>query len=108
MLDLFANVNDGDFVRVEFKDGAIEGPVTIDDLNDAETDGLTWKELADINGWHHGQASGVLSTLHKANLVCRLTQRRNRCAVYVLWSYQDGRDYAARTVKKCKHCGGEL
>jgi len=81
---------------------------TIDDLNYAKADGLTWKELADINGWHHGQASGVLSTLHKANLVCRLIQRRNRCAIYVLWAYQDGRDYAARTVKKCKHCGGEL
>jgi len=27
MTDLFANVNDGDYVRVEFKDGAIEGTV---------------------------------------------------------------------------------
>lgn len=30
MTDLFANVNEGDYVRVEFKDGAIEGPVTVD------------------------------------------------------------------------------
>ena len=31
MTDLFANVNDGDFVRVEFKDGAMEGMVeTVD------------------------------------------------------------------------------
>ena len=32
MTDLFANVNDGDFVRVEFKDGAIEGTVSIGEL----------------------------------------------------------------------------
>jgi len=30
MTDLFANVNDGDFVRVEFEDGAIEGVVKFD------------------------------------------------------------------------------
>jgi len=30
--DLFANVNNGDYVRVEFKDGAIEGTVEIDEV----------------------------------------------------------------------------
>lgn len=46
--------------------------------------GLTWKELARITGWHHGQASGALSVLHKEGLIARLTERRDRCFVYVL------------------------
>lgn len=55
-------------------------------------DGVTWKELADIMGWHHGQASGVLSTLHKAGRISRLTERRDRCFVYVLPEHVNGRD----------------
>lgn len=47
-------------------------------------DGATWAELANVYGWHHGQASGVLSVLHKSGLVARLTERRQRSAVYVL------------------------
>jgi len=55
--------------------------------------GATWKELAEWTGFHHGQASGVLSVLHKAGLICRLTdERRNRCAVYVSPNYVNGRD----------------
>lgn len=54
--------------------------------------GITWKELADLCAWHHGQASGVLSVLHKAGKVARLVERRNRCHVYVLPEYVNGRD----------------
>lgn len=46
--------------------------------------GVTWKELADKFGWHHGQASGALSILHKEGKIARLTETRNRCKVYVL------------------------
>src|SRR5262245_7146615 len=53
-------------------------------LEMAGSDGLTWHELADAMGWHHGQASGVLSTLHMTDRIARLVLRRNRCHVYVL------------------------
>lgn len=57
---------------------------TVEHLVNAGTRGLTWKELGDLTGWHHGTASGALSVLHKAGTIARLTERRNRCAVYVL------------------------
>ena len=53
--------------------------------------GVTWKELAAQLLWHHGQASATLTNLHKTGQVVRLTERRNRCRVYVLPQYQDGR-----------------
>lgn len=49
--------------------------------------GLTWQELASQFGWHHGQASGALSVLHKQGLICRISERRNRCKVYVTPEY---------------------
>lgn len=55
-------------------------------------DGQTWRELATGRGWHHGQASGVLSVLHKAGKISRLTERRDRCFVYVLPEHVNGRD----------------
>lgn len=53
--------------------------------------GLTWRELADLSGMHHGQASGVLSNLHAAGLVARLAERRDRSHPYVLPDHVDGR-----------------
>jgi hypothetical protein len=53
-------------------------------------DGLTWRELSDETGWHHGQASGVLSVLHKAGKIERLEKKRDKCHVYVLPEYSDG------------------
>lgn len=53
-------------------------------LTRAGTNGVTWKELADRMGMHHGQASGVLSVLHKEGLIARLVERRNRCSIYVV------------------------
>jgi len=70
--------------------------------------GLTWKELSDLTGWHHGSASGVLSVLHKAGLIERLTLKRNRCAVYVSQGNSYGRPTSIRKTKTCKHCGGHL
>lgn len=62
--------------------------------------GLTVKEIRDITGWHHGQASSVLSTLHKAGKIDRLISRRDRCAVYVLHGYADGRETVPHGRKK--------
>jgi len=54
--------------------------------------GLTWKELGEEHGWHHGQASSALSNLHKRGLVARLEETRNRCGVYVAWDWVWGRE----------------
>lgn len=53
--------------------------------------GATWRDVAAAYGWHHGQASGTLSTLHKAGRVARLSRRRDRCCVYVLPEHVAGR-----------------
>jgi hypothetical protein len=63
-------------------------------LDGAEWRGLTWRDVAAATGWHHGQASGTLSVLHKAGRVARLTAARDRCAIYVL-----PRDVAGRDVE---------
>ena len=70
--------------------------------------GLTWKELSEITGWHHGQSSGCLSVLHLEELVARLVERRNRCSIYVLPAFVNGRETSVRKKNTCKHCGGEL
>jgi len=65
---------------------------TLTALRDVGRDGYTWRELAATLGWHHGQASGALSTLHKEGRIVRLTEKRDRCRVYVHPAHQDGRD----------------
>jgi hypothetical protein len=70
--------------------------------------GLTWKELSEITNMHHGQSSGALSVLHKAGLIARLKERRNKCAVYVAPEYIQGREISLQKIKTCKHCGGHL
>lgn len=57
--------------------------------------GATWRELAQVTGWHHGQATGALSALHKGGLVARLHERRERCSVYVVPEHVGGRATAA-------------
>ena len=54
--------------------------------------GLTWDELARSVAWHHGQASGVLSVLHKTGRIDRLAERRGRSAVYVTPEFVFGRE----------------
>lgn len=54
--------------------------------------GATWQEVGRVLDLHHGQASGVLSNLHKAGRITRLTESRNRCKLYVLNECVDGRD----------------
>lgn len=61
-------------------------------LAGCRTRGATWKELSEQTGWHHGTASGALSVLHKTGRISRLTEVRNRCKVYVLPEWVNGRD----------------
>lgn len=63
---------------------------------DSDTYGITVKELRQSMDWHHGVASSVLSTLHEQGDVARLSQRRDRCSVYVLKSKVEGRETVAR------------
>jgi hypothetical protein len=94
----------------EDQDGTTKGrqTLTLQIINASKTFGMTWKELADQTGWHHGQASGVLSVLHKAGLIERLTERRGKCAVYIGINSVNGRKTSIRKNKSCKHCGGAL
>jgi len=64
---------------------------TIDALSEAADHGLTYRELGDLFGWHHGQSSSVLSVLHKERRIARLQDQRNRCHIYVLHLYVQGR-----------------
>jgi hypothetical protein len=76
---------------------------------DQEFRGLTWKELGEIENIHAGQSSGVLSVLHKAGLIVRLKEKRNRCSVYVAPDYIRGREISLfKKQDSCKHCGGKL
>jgi hypothetical protein len=80
-------------------------------LEHAGIDGLTWRELAEITATHHGSASGVLSVLHKAGKIARLTNRRDRCKIYVHPEYVWGRDteqHASNATHACPNCGHEL
>lgn len=60
-------------------------------LRQAGEQGLTWNELGQKMNLHHGSASGLLSVLHKTNVIRRLTETRNRCQVYVLPEYVNDR-----------------
>lgn len=60
----------------------------------AGIDGLTWKDLSERTGWHHGTASGALSVLHKAGKIARLSERRDKCQIYVTPENVLGRETA--------------
>lgn len=75
-----------------------------------QANGGTWKEIADASGMHHGTVSGALSVLHKDGKIARLTERRNRCRVYVHPAYVNERDTDSqgRKPKECPNCGHHL
>ena len=78
-------------------------------LSQREMRGLTWKELSEITGLHHGTASGVLSVLHKTGRIARLKESRDGCKIYVDVSCIEGRVIEKQGRKKCcPHCGGNL
>ncbi len=78
-------------------------------LYQAGESGLTWKELGDAMGWHHGTASGVLSVMHKDGRIARLKESRSRCKVYVHGDFVAGREVEphGRKPKPCPNCGWE-
>jgi hypothetical protein len=67
--------------------------------------GMTWKELSEQFGWHHGQTSGCLSGLHKEHYIARLTASRAGCRVYVHPDYIAGRNVEAYKANKKKQPG---
>lgn len=76
----------------------------------AGINGMTWKELADGTGWHHGTASGVLSVLHKSGAIVRTIKVRNRCKIYVHQNFKDQVSHEVYKVKEklCPHCGNDI
>jgi len=56
---------------------------------DSGLDGMTWAELADATGLHHGQVSGALSKLHEMAHVFQLKATRNGCHPYVYTDYRE-------------------
>lgn len=64
---------------------------TVNRLTQAGRYGMTYRELGEAEGWHHGQSSGVLSALHKSGVIVRLTFSRRRCRIYVMPQYAEGR-----------------
>jgi hypothetical protein len=72
-------------------------------INERDLQGMTWKELALYKGWHHGQASGALSNLHKLGYVFTTSEKRNGCHVYVdsvfnsWWEDEERNDKPVRT-----------
>lgn len=62
--------------------------------------GITVKDLREKTDWHHGVASSVLTTLHIAGRITRLEEKRDRCHVYVLPEYVNGRPESPHTPNK--------
>jgi hypothetical protein len=60
-------------------------------IGSAGSSGMTWKELSDATGWHHGTASGALSVLHKGDKISRLSEKRSKCKIYVLEEFVNDR-----------------
>jgi len=82
---------------------------TYDLLQQAGTNGLTWKELSSQTQMHHGTASGTLSVMHKDQRIIRLTDKRNRCKIYVHPDFVIGRETETQgNPKQCPNCGHKL
>lgn len=79
-------------------------------MREAQSEGVTWRDVADALGLHHGSASSVLSNLHKEGVVARVTTTRDRCKVYVLPEFVNGRDTEphGRKPRACPNCGTEV
>lgn len=58
-------------------------------IQSASTRGLTWKELSEMTGLHHGQVSGILSKLHEEGVIFALKIMRDRCHPYChrMWTH---------------------
>lgn len=63
-------------------------------ITQAGRDGMTVSEIEERYGWHHGQSSSALTHLHRADHVCRITERRNGQEIYILPMYLGEREPA--------------
>lgn len=54
--------------------------------------GGTVRELRQRFVWHHGQASAALTNSHQGGKIARLTEKRDRCKVYVAPEFVLGRE----------------
>jgi len=79
-------------------------------LKEARANGLTWKELSERTGMHHGTASGVLSVLHQAGAILRSIRVRNGCKIYYSIEYTDAiaHEPYKKKEKLCPHCGNDI
>lgn len=75
----------------EVEDGSLSArqQAILDCLEDAGRQGMTWKQLGDLLGLHHGKVSGALSNMHKGGVVFMLVAQRDRCHPYVHEKYRD-------------------
>lgn len=79
---------------------SVRQTATMREVSEHGVYGVTVKELREITGWHHGRASAALSVLHKEGRLARLTDRRDRCAIYVTLDDVRGRETAAHRANK--------
>ena len=79
-------------------------------LKEARANGLTWKELSDQTGMHHGTASGVLSVLHQAGAIIRGRRVRSGCKIYYSIEYSDAiaHEPYKKKQKTCPNCGHNI
>ena len=79
-------------------------------LKEARANGLTWKELSEHTGMHHGTASGVLSVLHKSYAIIRSHRVRNGCKIYYSIEYSDAvtHEVYKKKQKLCPNCGHDI
>lgn len=58
-------------------------------LAERDVHGMTWRELGAAMGLHHGQISGLLSSMHAAGDLFALRAMRDKCHPYVLCAWRD-------------------
>ena len=73
----------------------------------AGVEGMTWKELGDKLGLHHGKISGALSNMHMCGAVFMLREQRDRCHPYVHSMYRDWLDEDKRYDEPTKTRNGK-
>lgn len=62
--------------------------------------GVTVVDMRNQTSLHHGVLSGALSVLHQKGRLARLTERRDRCLIYVLPEFVNGRETQAAGSNK--------
>lgn len=65
--------------------------------------GITVKEMRQRPQFHHGNASGALSNLHRKGLIVRLTETRGGCVVYCLPEFAGQRSVESYVGNSEKH-----